>query len=86
MSVARLAERDYANPLKIEALPCHFAGVVSRQTSSANVRSHGVDRACGRNAYVSHKGCTAIAVAPHAPMLAIDIRVGDSIEIGVAFQ
>ena len=86
MSAARLAERDYANPLKIEAPPCHFAEVVSRQTSSANVRSHGVDRACRRDAYASHKRCTAIAAASHASMLAIDIHVGDSIEIGVAFQ
>src|SRR6516225_5988090 len=52
-----------ANPLKIEAPPCHFAGVVSRQTSSANVRSYGVDRACRRDAYVSYKRCTAITAA-----------------------
>jgi hypothetical protein len=73
-------------PLKIEAPPCHFAGVVSRQTSPANVRSHCVDRACRRNAYASHKRCTAITTASHASMLAIDIRAGDSIEIGITFQ
>ena len=74
------------NPLKIEAPPCHFAGVVSRQTSSANIRPYGVDRACRRDAYVSHKRCTAIPAASHASMFAIDIRAGDSIEIGVTFQ
>jgi hypothetical protein len=73
-------------PLKIEAPPRHFAGVVSRQTSSANVRPRGVDRACRRDAYASHKRCTAITAASHASMLAIDIRVGDSIEIGTTFQ
>jgi hypothetical protein len=75
-----------ANPLKIEALPCHFAGVISRQTSSANIRSYGVNRACRRDAYVSHKRCTAIAAASHASMFAIGIHAGDSIEIGVTFQ
>jgi len=81
-----LARPPDANPLKTEAPSCHFAGVISRQTSSANTRSYGVDRACRRDAYVSHKRCTAIAVASHASMLAIDIRAGDSIEIGVTFQ
>jgi hypothetical protein len=77
---------DCANPLKIEVSPCHFAGVISRQTSSANIRSYGVDRACRRDAYLSHKRCTAIAAASHTSMFAIGIRVGDSIEIGVTFQ
>jgi hypothetical protein len=75
-----------ANPLKIEAPPCHFAGVVSRQTGPANIRSYGVDRACRRDAYMSHKRCTAIAAASHTSMFAIGIRAGDSIEIGVTFQ
>src|SRR5215468_577908 len=77
---------DCANPLEIEAPPCHFAGIVSRQTSSANIRSHGVDRACRRDAYVSHKRCTTITAASHASTLAIDIRVGDSIEIDITLQ
>jgi hypothetical protein len=77
---------DCANPLEIEAPPCHFAGVVSRQTSSANVWSRGVDRACRRDAYVSDKRCTAITAASHASMLMIDIRVRDSIQIRVTFQ
>ena len=75
-----------ANPLKIEAPPCYFAGVVSRQTSSANIRSYSVDRACRRDAYVSHKRGTAITAASHASMFTVDIRAGDSIEIGVTFQ
>ena len=75
-----------ANPLKIEAPPCHFAGVISKQTSPANIRSYGVDRACRRDAYVTHKRCTAITAASHASMIAIGIRAGDSIEINVTFQ
>ena len=78
--------RRTANRLKIEAPPCHFAGVIARQTSSANIRSRSVDRACRRDAYVSHKRCTAITAASHASMFAIGIRAGDSIEIGVTFQ
>ena len=73
------------NPLKIEAPSRHFAGVISRQTSSANIRSYSVDRACRRDAYVSHKRCTAITAASHASMFTIDIHAGDSIEIGVTF-
>ena len=72
--------------LETEAPACHLAGVVSRQTSPANVRPHGVDRACRRDAYASHKRCTAITAASHPSLLAIDIRVGNSIEIGVTFQ
>ena len=72
--------------LETEAPPCHLAGVVSRQTSSANIRSYGVDRACRRDAYVSDKCCTAITAASHASMFAIGIRAGNSIEIGVTFQ
>ena len=82
----RLVHRTVLIPLEIEVPSCHLAGVISRQTSSANVRSHGVDRACSRDAYVSHKRCTAITAASHASMLAIGILLGDSIEIGVAFQ
>ena len=36
------------------------------QAESENVRPHGVDRACRRDAYVSHKRCTAITAASHA--------------------
>jgi hypothetical protein len=72
--------------IKTEALPCRFAGVVAGQTGSANIRSYAVDRACRRNAYVSHKGRTAITAASHAPMFAIDIHAGDLIEVGVTFQ
>jgi hypothetical protein len=72
--------------LKIEAPPRHLAGVISRQTSSANVRPHGVDRARRGDAYVSHKRRTATTAASHASQVAIDIRMGDSVEIGAAFQ
>ena len=30
-------------PLEIEIPPCHLAEVISAQTSSANVRPHGID-------------------------------------------
>jgi hypothetical protein len=36
---------NVANLLEIEAVPSHFAGVIPRQTSSANVGPHGIDRA-----------------------------------------
>src|SRR6516162_9157321 len=36
-------------------------------------------------AHTIHKRCTAITAALHASMFAIDIRAGDSIEIGVTF-
>jgi hypothetical protein len=74
------------NLLEIEASPSHFAGVISRQTSSANVRPCAVDRACRGDAYISHKRRTAITAASHASQAAIDIRMGASVKIGVAFQ
>jgi hypothetical protein len=88
-TMAGRAKRTIANPLKglkIEAPPRHFAGVIPRQTSSANIRPHAVDRACRGDAYLSYKRHTAITAASHASQVAIDIRVGDSIEIGVAFE
>src|SRR5262249_50721791 len=86
LNVTWLAHQTVLILLEIEAPSCHLAGVISRQTSSANIRPHGVDRACRRDAYVSHKRCTAITAVSHASMLAIDIHAGDSIEIGVTFQ
>jgi hypothetical protein len=82
----RLIEPDYTKPSKVEPPPRNFAGVISRQTSSANVRPHSVDRARRRDADLSHKRRTAITTASHATYVAIDIGVGDSVEIGVAFQ
>src|SRR6516165_8661177 len=66
LNIAWRGNRTMLITSKIEAPPCHFTGIVSWQTSSANVRSHGVDRACRRDAYVSHKRCTAITAASHA--------------------
>ena len=85
-NVAELAHRAMLIPSKIEAPPCYLACVISRQTSSANVRPHGVNRACRRDAYVSHKGSTAITAASHASQVAFDVRAGDSVEVTVAFQ
>jgi hypothetical protein len=70
---------------EIEALSCHLAGIISRHTDFANVRPHGVDRARRRDADVSHKGRTAIAVTPHSSLFVIDIPARDSPEVGVAF-
>jgi hypothetical protein len=83
---------DCVNPtafspiLEIKATPCHFAGVIPRHTSSANVGPHRVDRACRGDAYISHKRRTAITAASHASQVGIDIGTGNSVEIGVAFQ
>jgi hypothetical protein len=71
---------------KTEAPACHLTGVVPRQTSSANVRSHGVDRARRRNADLSHERQAAIVVAPHSPMLVIDQPGWDQIERRLLFQ
>jgi hypothetical protein len=51
LNMAGRAARTILILLKIEVPPCHFAGVISRQTSSANVRSYGVDRACRGDSY-----------------------------------
>jgi hypothetical protein len=63
--------------IKIETPPCHFAGVVARQTRSANIRSHGIDSARRQYAYLSHKRRTAITAAAHASKLGIDKSDGD---------
>jgi hypothetical protein len=62
-----------------------LAGVVARRTRSANIRPHGVYRARRGRTDVTYKSCTAIAMAPHTPLLVIDERAGKSIEIGVVF-
>jgi hypothetical protein len=85
-SIRRDAVHAMLTPSEIEAPPCHLARLISRQASFANVRPHGVDRTRGRDADLSHKGCTAIAAAPHMSLPVIDISAGDSIEIGVIFQ
>jgi hypothetical protein len=72
--------------LEIEALSCHSAGVISGQTSFADVGPHSIDRARRRDADVPNKGRTAIAVTSHAAPLIIDVGAGDEIEVGVSFQ
>jgi hypothetical protein len=72
-----LAGLQLPGQLKIETPPCHFAGVVARQTRSANIRSHGIDSARRQYAYLSYKCRTAITAAAHAPKVGIDISAGD---------
>jgi hypothetical protein len=62
------------------------AGVIAGQTGFADVGPHGVDRARRRNADLTDKGRTAIAMASHAALCVIDIGGGNPIEIGVSFQ
>jgi hypothetical protein len=72
----RLSARpDYAGrrPLDIEVPACHQARVISGQTSFADFRSHGVDRASRRDADLPLKGGTTIAVTPHASELLVGI-------------
>ena len=70
---------------EIEVLSCHLAGLISRQTNFANVGPHIVDRACRRDADVSLKRRTAIAVTPHSSLIVIDVSTRDSPKIGVTF-
>ena len=78
--------RRASRPSQIEAAAGHPAGVVSRQASSANIGSHGVDRARCRHPDLADKGRAAIAIAPHPPALVIDQGAWDAIEIGLVFQ
>jgi hypothetical protein len=71
---------------KIEAPPCRLAGVISWQTSFANVRPHGVDRARRRDADIPHKGRAAIAVAPHSTLFVIDECARDPIKRRLILQ
>ena len=52
--VTWLQDRTMLVPLKIEMPARHFAGVIPRQTSSANNRPHGIDCTCRRDAYLAH--------------------------------
>jgi hypothetical protein len=72
--------------LKIKMPPCHFARVISRQTSSANVRSHGVDRARRGESYLSHKRHTAATVCIACVLGRHRYARGGFGRIGVAFQ
>ena len=73
-------------PSQIETPSCRLAGVISWQTSFANVRPHAVDRARRRDADIPHKGRAAIAVAPHSSLLAIDECARDPIKRRLIFQ
>jgi hypothetical protein len=73
-------------PLKIEAPSSHFAGVITRQASFANVRPQDVDSARRKDTDVSHKGRTAISVTSHASELVINEWAGNLIEICIIFQ
>jgi hypothetical protein len=75
-----------ASRLKIKARPCHLAGAISRQTRFANIGSHGVDRACRRNADFSYESGTAIAIASHPTTLVIHVYMRNLSEAKLAFQ
>ena len=83
---AGLCQEIIDGTLEIEMSSCRLAGVVSRQTCSANVRPDAVDCAGRRDSYLSYERRTAISIASHASKVIVDIRAGDSIEIGRAFQ
>src|SRR5712692_139256 len=67
-------------------MPGHSAGVISWRTSPANLGPHGVHGTRRRYTDIAHQGRTAIAVAPHSPVLVIDERTRDSSEISVVLQ
>jgi hypothetical protein len=67
-------------------LPRRAAGIVSRHTRFANVRSPVVDRAGRPDANRPDKGGAPVAVAPHAPPRVIDKRARNPAEIGLGFQ
>ena len=85
-SVPAIIRRRRGALSEIEAPSCRSAGAIPWRTRFANVRPHAIDRAGGRDADVTYKGRAAIALASHTPVFVIDIRAGDSIEIGVVFQ
>jgi hypothetical protein len=66
--------------------PRHQAGVISRQTRSANLGPHVIHGTCGRCSDDAGKRGAAIAVAPHSSMFVIDKLARNSIEICIAFQ
>src|SRR5271156_4195182 len=69
-----------------KVLPRRSAGVISRDTGFADVRSPIVDRARRRDAALSDKGRAAVAVASHASPRVIDKRAGNPTDVGFAFQ
>jgi hypothetical protein len=67
-------------------IPGHAAGIVSRQTGSANIGPHRVYGAGRRNPDFTDKSRAAGSNAPHAAARVVDESTGDSREIGVGFQ
>jgi hypothetical protein len=67
-------------------LPRQPAGIISRHTGSADVRSLVVDRARRPDPNLPNKGAAAIAIASHAAPRIIDQRARDPADIGFAFQ
>lgn len=72
--------------LEIEVIPGYPAGIVARQTGSANLRPYRVYCARRRHPDLAHKGRAAIPNAPHTAARVVDQSTRNSLEIGVGFQ
>ena len=86
MHPSRVTVLPAARRLKIKVRPCYLARAISRQTGFANIGLHGADRARRRNADVSYKGGTAIAIASHPTSLVIYVFAGNLTNTKLAFQ
>jgi len=71
---------------QIEADAGHFAGIIARRTSLANIGPHGVNGARRRYPDFAHKGTATVAVAAHAPVPVVDEGTGNPIKVRVGLQ
>lgn len=85
-AVADLSLPDHPTLSQIKTDSGHAAGIVTRRTSSANVRTYGIDGARCRYADFAHESTATVAVAAHAPVPVIDKGARNSIDVGVRFQ
>jgi len=71
---------------QIEADAGHFAGVIARRTSPANIGPHGVNGARRRYPDLAHKGTATVCVAAHPPVPVVDEGTGNPIKVRVGLQ
>jgi hypothetical protein len=71
---------------QIEADAGHFAGVIARRTSFANIGPHGVNGARRRYPDLAHKGTATVSIAAHAPVPVIDEGTRNPIKVRVGLQ
>lgn len=83
-----IAKRTLDLPANLETKfsPRGLTSIITRNTSSANIRPNFIDKACRAYAYFTRQRGTSRAFAAHPALISCHIVAGDQIQIVIGFR